>query len=208
MIGYDPQTRGSQMLQLKYGAVETTITVKVLVKAEKITVSFTLLGDKAHDSDTDGEVYTLKAGNLETWIQETSVDTDSNATVLDVLEKCLQTISLNIAIQKATTLISSPKMGRSLESLTNGKNSGWMYTLNGIHSDLGVSEQFLTDGDEIVFHYTDDYKQEHDHKWVEGWTSDAEGHWHECKSDYGTCDITDNTKKGWLSETIPMEMAR
>ena len=71
-----------------------------------------------------------------------------------------------------------------------------MYTLNGIHSDLGVSEQFLTDGDEIVFHYTDDYKQEHDHKWVEGWTSDAEGHWHECKSDYGTCDITDNTKKG------------
>ncbi len=89
VIGYDPQTRGSQMLQLKYGAVETTITVKVLVKAEKITVSFTLLGDKAHDSDTDGEVHTLKAGNLETWIQETSVDTDSNATVLDVLEKVL-----------------------------------------------------------------------------------------------------------------------
>ena len=71
VIGYDPQTRGSQMLQLKYGAVETTITVKVLVKAEKITVSFKLLGDKAHDSDSDGEVHTLKAGNLETWIQET-----------------------------------------------------------------------------------------------------------------------------------------
>ncbi len=196
VIGYDPQTRGSQMLQLKYGAVETTITVKVLVKAEKITVSFTLLGDKAHDSDTDGEVHTLKAGNLETWIQETSVDTDSNATVLDVLEKVLADNQLEYSNPKGNYIDFITKDGEKLGEFTNGKNSGWMYTLNGIHSDLGVSEQFLTDGDEIVFHYTDDYKQEHDHKWVEGWTSDAEGHWHECKSDYGTCDITDNTKKG------------
>lgn len=196
VIGYDPQTRGSQMLQLKYGAVETTITVKVLVKAEKITVSFKLLGDKAHDSDTDGEVHTLKAGNLETWVQETNVDTDSNATVLDVLEKVLADNQLEYSNPKGNYIDFITKDGEKLGEFTNGKNSGWMYTLNGIHSDLGVSEQFLTDGDEIVFHYTDDYKQEHDHKWVEGWTSDAEGHWHECKSDYGTCDITDNTKKG------------
>lgn len=196
VIGYDPQTRGSQMLQLKYGAVETTITVKVLVKAEKITVSFTLLGDKAHDSDKDGEVHTLKAGNLETWIQETNVDTDSNATVLDVLEKVLADNQLEYSNPKGNYIDFITKDGEKLGEFTNGKNSGWMYTLNGIHSDLGVSEQFLTDGDEIVFHYTDDYKQEHDHKWVEGWTSDEEGHWHECKSDYGTCDITDNTKKG------------
>ena len=71
-----------------------------------------------------------------------------------------------------------------------------MYTLNGIHSDLGVKEQYLEDGDEIVFHYTDDYRKEHEHEWSESWSYDSESHWHECVSRYGTCDITDNAKKG------------
>ena len=54
-----------------------------------------------------------------------------------------------------------------LAEFTNGDYSGWMYTLNGIHSDLGVKEQYLEDGDEIVFHYTDDYRKEHEHEWSE-----------------------------------------
>ena len=121
---------------------------------------------------------------------------DSRATVKTVLEAALAANNMSCYNPKGNYVVSVTKGDVTLAEFTNGKNTGWMYTLNGIHSDLGVSEQFLTDGDEIVFHYTDDYKQEHDHKWVEGWTSDAEGHWHECKSDYGTCDITDNTKKG------------
>lgn len=35
-----------------------------------------------------------------------------------------------------------------------------MYTLNGDHSDLGIAEQTLKNGDVIVFHYTDDYTSE------------------------------------------------
>ncbi len=87
--------------------------------------------------------------------------------------------------------------GPELAEFTNGRiTRGWMYTLNGFHSDLGVKEQYLEDGDEIVFHYTDDYRKEHEHEWSESWSYDSESHWHECVSRYGTCDITDNTKKG------------
>ena len=43
---------------------------------------------------------------------------------------------------------------------TNGSNSGWMYTLNGVHSSLGIAEQTVKEGNVIVFHYTDDYTKE------------------------------------------------
>ena len=53
-----------------------------------------------------------------------------------------------------------------LGEFTNGKLSGWMYTLNGTHPNLGVSEQFLNPGDRIIWHYTDDYtKEEGSDKW-------------------------------------------
>ena len=35
-----------------------------------------------------------------------------------------------------------------------------MYTLNGVHPNLGVAQQYLNGGDVIVFHYTDDYTRE------------------------------------------------
>ena len=54
----------------------------------------------------------------------------------------------------------TPKDGTELAEFTNGKLSGWMYTLNGKHSDLGVAQQYLMNGDVIVFHYTDDYSRE------------------------------------------------
>ena len=71
------------------------------------------------------------------------------------------------------TYTNSPKLGTVyIESLTyngvtlaeidNGVNSGWMYTLNGVHPNKGVDQQFLNDGDGIVFHYTDHYTKESD----------------------------------------------
>ena len=44
--------------------------------------------------------------------------------------------------------------------MDNGKNSGWMYTVNGVHPDKGLNEWYVTTGDEIVWHYIDDYKVE------------------------------------------------
>ena len=53
-----------------------------------------------------------------------------------------------------------------LGEFDNGQNSGWMYTVNGVHPDVGVSAKYLHEGDVIIFHYTDDWSLEkHD---VEG----------------------------------------
>ena len=49
---------------------------------------------------------------------------------------------------------------RGLAEFDNGPLSGWMYTLNGTHPNLGVNEQAVKNGDVIVFHYTDDYTKE------------------------------------------------
>lgn len=35
-----------------------------------------------------------------------------------------------------------------------------MYTVNGVHPDKGLNEWYVTTGDEIVWHYIDDYKVE------------------------------------------------
>ena len=35
-----------------------------------------------------------------------------------------------------------------------------MFTVNGVHPDLGVGMMNVKDGDRVVFHYTDDYTKE------------------------------------------------
>ena len=55
--------------------------------------------------------------------------------------------------------IQSPE-GYWLGEFTNGKYSGWMYTVNGSHPSLGLNEYKLIGDEEIVWHYVDDYRQE------------------------------------------------
>ena len=159
ITGFDTNQRGEQTVTLAYGAAKATITVTVLLPAGKdITVSFSLLGDSVHGNS--GDKHTLADGNLEKWIDGVTVTVGNNATVLDVITKALG--SKYIIENETGNYIQSitPKGGTALGEFTNGKLSGWMYTLNGKHSDLGVAQQYLINGDVIVFHYTDDYNRE------------------------------------------------
>lgn len=126
-----------------------------------ITVTFTLLGDTKHDSDSDGDVHTLADKNLETWIKETEVKTDKGSTVRDVFEEVLEDNNYQWDnpsgnYVKSITTPDSVTIGE----FTNGRLSGWMYTVNGKHPNLGLDEKTLKNGDEIVWHYTDDYTRE------------------------------------------------
>lgn len=194
--GYNKNRRGEQKLKISYKEAFVELTVKVLKKdAGMITVSFSLLGDEVHGGD--GQCHTLHSGNLETWIAAKEYTIDGNANVLDLLKEVLSQNGMSCNLLKEETYVAGiTKDGEELSEFSNGHNSGWMYTLNGIHPDLGVKEQYLEDGDEIVFHYTDDYTLEHDHVWDSKWNFDKDAHWHECVAMYGKCDITDNTKKG------------
>lgn len=124
--------------------------------SSKITVSFTLLGDSKHDSSSDGEVHTLKYGNLETWIAKTDITVEKGSLTIDVITKALSMAGIPYT-NPTDEYIDSVK---GLEAFDNGPNSGWMYTLNGKYPQVAVNEQVVKDGDKIVLHYTDDWTVE------------------------------------------------
>ena len=128
-----------------------------------ITVKFTLYGDEKHG---DSEVHTYKndKSKLPVWISQKSFTADSGATVLDVFEKALTEAGLTWENDSGNYISEI----NNLAEFDNGSLSGWMYTLNGKHPGLGVAEQTLKSGDQIIFHYTDDYTQE---QGSENWTS-------------------------------------
>ena len=161
--GYDKNTRGVQRVAISYGSAKTECIVKVLKPNEgdqKITVKLALYGDAIHENG-EKDIHTMKMETLQTWIESNEYEVDLNATVRDVLEQAIvgaYTLRGNDNYIAGIT----PKDGVELAEFTNGSNSGWMYTLNGVHSQNTVNEQYLEDGDEIVFHYTDDYLFEED----------------------------------------------
>jgi len=66
--------------------------------------------------------------------------------------------------------------GMELREFDNGSSSGWMYTLNGIHPQLGVLEQTVKAGDVIVFHYVDNFHiEENTYTWLEALDENPEG---------------------------------
>jgi hypothetical protein len=164
VTGYDKTTRGVQTLTVTYGAATATFQVTVLKRPEgggsvsdTINVSFTLLGAPVHDSETDGVKYLKKSNNLETWISKRNFTVDLNARVADVLKSALDANGMTWQNPTGNYVEAIIRNGAALAQFTNGPHSGWVYMLNGEYSLLGVNEQFLESGDDIVFHYTDDW---------------------------------------------------
>lgn len=156
ITGYNSSEHGKQTVTLQYGAAKVEIVVTVLYKEpEDITVTITLLGDKAHGDN--GQVHGLSKGGLTAWVSGHKVEVTTNMTVWDALQQ-LPGVTWD---NPTGNYIKSVTYGDvTIGEFTNGKNSGWMYTLNGRYPMLGVSEQYLKKGDVIVFHYTDDYTLE------------------------------------------------
>ena len=191
--GFDSSKRGVQTITVTYSGITTTYEVTILYntsQVESISVYFTLLGDDEHGEPTKTSgTHTLKDGNLKEWIGRRSVPINNNTTVREVLEKVLSAEGYTWRNTSGNYVQGITKKGASKElaEFTNGRNSGWMYTLNGHHSSLGVAEQFLNDKDEIIFHYTDDYTVE---EGSEMWNKPGEEVIEEVKN------VTTDTKTG------------
>jgi hypothetical protein len=123
-----------------------------------IAVSFTLLGNSVRGENANPP-FGLAMGGLQTWIPQTSYTLPSNSTVYDVFSMALSEAGMTYS-NRGNYIESITRNGIRLAEFTNGKHSGWMYTLNGRHPSSGVNEQRLSDGDVIVFHYTDDFTKE------------------------------------------------
>ena len=161
ITGYDNTERGNQTITVEYEGAKADIAIRVLRKDSGIKVSFQLLGDTNHGEN--GGSHTLAEDNLTGWVPAKEYSVDTNATVYDVLQVSAKEYGFKVLereTQYGTYIYGIEYKGVKLEEFTNGNNSGWMYTLNGVHVDKGVSDQYLEDGDAIVFHYTDDYQKE------------------------------------------------
>ena len=173
ITGFDNTTRGEQTLTVSYEGAKAEFTVKVKKEAGKILISFQLLGDALHSEN--GTVHTLTGGNLTSWIPATSYTVDENDTVYDIMKMIAEKTGFKILArdsQYGTYIEGIEYNGVTLKEFDNGKNSGWMYTVNGKHPEVGVDAKYPSDGDVIVFHYTDDYTKEegnpHEHSWGAG----------------------------------------
>lgn len=147
-------------------AVMSSITVNKVsdpsADPNKTVVTFRLIGDTKHGEEgSDNEAVHAYT----TWIATGTYSFDqSELTVGEVFKTALEEAGLSyVGIENNyISSITAPEIygGYELKEMDNGKNSGWMYTVNGVHPDRGLNEWYVTTGDEIVWHYIDDYKVE------------------------------------------------
>ena len=127
-------------------------------KKEEIEVTFRLIGDSQHeDGVKDHEAYV-------TWIATETYKMEEGDTMYDVFVEAIEDHGLKQrgAENDYVESIKAPKClgGYWLGEFDNGQNSGWMYTVDGDHPNVGLKYYELQDGDDIIWHYVDDYVKE------------------------------------------------
>ena len=168
--GFSSSRAGDFEVKVRYQVAETSFTVRIRYANPKpAKVSITILGDTDHGDPTEATgTHTLRSNNLPQQWYTGSFDVNQNSTVWDILQLVTKDTNGKISFSNPSGNYVDyvTYNGLKLGEFTNGKLSGWMYTLNGTHPNLGVSEQFLNPGDRIIWHYTDDYtKEEGSDKW-------------------------------------------
>lgn len=122
------------------GGTETRLVSEAV--EEKVTVSFTL------------------SGNGELWLgTRTLRDLDEGVTVFDVLRQLRKGGVLSFE-HKGGYVQSITCGGKTLTELDEGKNSGWLYTVNGELPDVYMSAYGLKNGDSVRVYFTKDYTKE------------------------------------------------
>ena len=156
------ETKRVQLATLTYENYELTFGLKInRVVTGNIKVSLQVLGDSVHGEN--GEVHTLKNGGLTEWLPMTEYDdVPDNYTVWDFIKTKITSKDVGMRYTMSNGLKAVVYNGLTLSEGDNGKNSRWLFTINGVNSTFGDVEkdQYVSDGDVIVLYYTDDYTKE------------------------------------------------
>ena len=142
---------------------EKAITDLDAVKPGDIEVTFRLIGalEATQDVDLTTDSYLPE---YVTWVPTTTYALQENATVYDLFTEAMSDAGLRYigAESNYVSTIYAPSClgGYTLSEFTNGKKSGWMYTVNGTHPNQGLKNWTLNDNDVVVWHYVNDYSHE------------------------------------------------
>ena len=112
---------------------------------------------KKSTGDTITVSVTIKA-DTGYWMKNKSVTIPgTDATVYHAFVKALDNSGVTQAGAESGYVRSMEKSGRILAEFTNGENSGWLYKVNGILPDVGLTSHPISNGDNIVWYYTNDW---------------------------------------------------
>lgn len=142
------------------------------VKPGDIEVTFRLIGalEATQDVDLTKDSYLPE---YVTWVPTKTYALQENATVYDLFTEAMSDAGLRYigAESNYVSTIYAPSClgGSALSEFTNGKKSGWMYTVNGKHPNQGLKNWTLNDGDVVIWHYVNDYSCE-----VADWFNDSQ----------------------------------
>ena len=113
--------------------------------------------------DPDAEdvhvIVTIKA-DTGYWLRSKAITIKDGSSVAAALIKAISGTGITQTGAENGYVSFMYKDGRELGQFTNGKNSGWLYKLNGNLPNIGVDAATVTDGDEIVFYYTNDWTRD------------------------------------------------
>ena len=175
-------------------------------KTEKIEVTFRLIGDGQHEDGVKGhEAYV-------TWIPTETYTMEEGDTMYDVFVEAIADHGLQQkgAENDYVESIKAPKClgGYWLGEFDNGQNSGWMYTVDGDHPDMGLTYYELEDGDEIIWHYVDDYTKEernssseYYYRWMEAEDIDPEDYAEELEEEAEEVPVEEELAEEEVPET-------
>lgn len=113
-------------------------------------------------SSTDITVtFALNGRNNDAWLSSRSVTVKADAKVYHVFKKVLDESSYTYsgAANGYVTSVTNPA-GTTLAEGDYGANSGWLYKVNGQLPSVGLTEHSLSDGDRILWYYTDDWTKD------------------------------------------------
>ena len=141
--------------------------IKKAAPKPDITVTFTLLGDTHHTITDDSNIHSYRFNAGHVWVKQTTVTVAEGSTVGDVFKQVLDNNGL-----KYTGLVNG-----YIDSITYTDNtkltakddsrdkSGWLYLVQpkdgkATHPNVGLNAYELSDGDKIIWHWSDDYQIE------------------------------------------------
>ena len=131
--------------------------------SDKINVSFRIVGaTKSASGEYDAK--TNKDSQYVTWLATRSYSLEKGSTVNDLLETAAKNSGMKTigAENGYVSAVYAPSIlgNYYLGEFTNGKYSGWMYTVNGKHPSIALNAYILKNSDTVIWHYINDYRYE------------------------------------------------
>ena len=97
------------------------------------------------------------------WLSGKKVTVKEGSTVYHAFVEALKTgFTYEGAATGYVSSITNTTTGKTLAHFDKGPNSGWLYKVNSVLPDVGLTSYTIKDGDNILWYYTDDWTKDPD----------------------------------------------